>query len=553
MTDLSKSKHHSPFEAIIYAFAREAAEPFEMKTLLAHVKPLLHFHPKNLEKLIRRVLDQDQWVFYNKDTKLFVPRTQIFQGRSFLIKLTPLEIEMKCLIPGHRFLPFAPTGNEQGPPALFPADSKRPLRLKEKLFHMHQLGVFYSMRGIHQLISDTIPVDDLPPHGALAIGADIEKERVMLPVYNLSYFLKRHKLTPEGGLKVTCVSYSDQVFTFEPVDHIGTIEDEFLVRRWSEELEKTLMRINQNYGPRFNVEAQLALAFFLNPRLLERTPPIHVGGALVYFKDLGLQELNSMPIIWNVASDVEHIFLDHAEATRHKPLGALESIPDILSDLGIQVNLELINAYILDGLFSGQKSYKAVYNHIDEVHGGFHFYDKEQEKVFRSQLKAHFNHMAANYDASKDKKLGNLRHRALGLFNKFWTVTRMGAEEQDLDPGEIFPLSAMGMLMGELTGLMNTAHDDEAFDPAALQFLNENLTQLEMMFDAMVDDYLGKDQEAPEAHPLPETRQPLQPIKPHALPPKAEQEAPEPEPAPQPKPTKNPRFKVYEGQGGDES
>lgn len=539
-----QSKDQTPFEKAIYTFAQETEAPFSLNQLLSHLKHSLRYMPDQLPALVQRALEKDPSVFFDSDQSHYVPRDYVFDGKSFLIKLTPLEIERGCLILGHRLLPFAPADGHLGQPSLRPLDRKRPLKTVEQEFAMKELGIFYSMCGIHKLIADTTPLEDLSTKETLMADSDAGSDRVALTVFDLRAFFKRYPPSKDCGLKVTLHSYNEQTYSFEMVHQIGSKQDEFLIRRWTEEFEKSITRLNSELGPRYPVEVQLGMALFRNPHLLERTPPIHIGGALALFKDLALQNLNNMPIFWSRQSDVEHIFLDLADAQSPEPLGALESIPDILQDLGIQVSMELVNAYVLNGLYEGQKSYEPIFDHMCEVHGKFEFYNAEQETVFLQQLKEVFDNLAANYKRENDQNLGMLRQRALGLFDHFWTISRLEIPDETLEQADIFPLSTMGMLMGELTGLMNLEHNDSEFDPNVLMFLDQNLSQLEQMFYTMVDDYIGATNNASDAAPP----KPVAPTDQASGPP-----IPQPKPAAKPKtkPTQVSHFTVYEGEKGD--
>jgi hypothetical protein len=79
--------------------------PFDMNELLDHLK---FEGVSRRSKTSSRVIDilHESSLTLSRDDETFFPRQSYFRGASFMVSLTPVEIEQKILIPGHRFSPF---------------------------------------------------------------------------------------------------------------------------------------------------------------------------------------------------------------------------------------------------------------------------------------------------------------------------------------------------------------------------------------------------------------------------------------------------------------
>jgi len=93
----------------------------------------------------------------SRDDETFFPRQSYFQGASFMVSLTPVEIEQKILIPGHRFLPFY--SYELKPwECTLNRSGGLPLTTKRVMMPLKDILVYYTSVSYTHL---TLPTSDL--------------------------------------------------------------------------------------------------------------------------------------------------------------------------------------------------------------------------------------------------------------------------------------------------------------------------------------------------------------------------------------------------------
>lgn len=489
----------------------------------------LHIHEEFAGQVI---WDMD----YPDDEDLLQSRRSFFEGAQFLIKPSELELELGCIIPGHRFYPFCSQN-------LFPDEMKlnadgKAVRKKVIELSMRDSHIFHSMLGMedfNELICRDVDNFDK------VIDYDEEPNPILnFLSYNLKSWYKAHSFSNGDAVLMTVTDWEKGKCTLEYQPLSSFRERVGDISAWCQILEEQLSNALaipeeacfQRTFDQFEMAAFQA-KYKADYNLLAN-PPMHVGGFLAQSKRIYLAQCDRYALFWRkderepieffeegeggtfdesmLDSGMEEDFLkmlgpemskklidgdmDHDEIMQmvNSMGGPINNSDDstfdgIMEIMGFSLNDDEFEAYIRDEMFSGKQKLENVYLRCfdDRIQ---QYYPELEERLFKLSREI-WENVEKGYNRFADDFAGKIRHTILLILDKH--VAWMRDLEQfiktpaDLPQKKVIELAELTNLFSQTVIALNT---DEEVTTKDVKTYQKMLGKLEPVVLSMMDEII---------------------------------------------------------------
>lgn len=447
--------------------------PFDMNELLDHLK---FEGVTRRSKTSSRVIDilHESSLTLSRDDETFFPRQSYFRGASFMVSLTPVEIEQKILIPGHRFLPFFSYGLKPWECTLNRSGGL-PLTTKRVKMPLKDILVYYTLFDLTQL--PLVLLTDNEDNAEAFQKDNPLVEKVDITTYDLGQVDRELDLQNGDGLIMTVEDWGTGTFSFEKISRENREKDPAAVAAWIEKLEKGFNQAFDDLGLPASMDETIAYAFFYAGGDLLSNPLLHLGGFLEKSKAVGITGFGDSTYLWRKGEKIEDTAF--FEYRSRLPRGDDDSLEAILNDLGLALSEEEVEAYIRDELFHRHDDPARVANRIQK---GSHveFSNRKQEKAFFTFLSELWEEVEESYNYFADQRSGELRRRALQIFDSYLEWLR-GLDDRGLVPEELPSKAAIlvSQHAGKLSGLLDALNQTENISEQEYLEVLETLDRLQ--------------------------------------------------------------------------
>ncbi len=403
--------------------------PFDLKELLDNLK---FEEVTRRSKTSSRVIDilHESSLTLSRDDETFFPRQSYFKGASFIVYLTPFEIEQKILIPGHRFLPFYSYEMKPWECTLKSSGGHKVPTNRVKM-QLKDILIYYTLFDLAQL--PLVLLTDNEDNAEAFQKNNPLIEKVDITVYNFSGIDKELDLQNGDGLIMTVEDWSTGAFNFKKISRKNFEKDPAAVATWMEKLEKGFNQAFDDLGVPASMDETIAYAFFYAGRDFLSNPLMHLGGFLEKSNAVGIIGLGDSTCLWRKGEKIEDTaFL---KSRSRPPRGDDDSLEAILNDLGLAISEEEVEAYIRDELFHRHDDPARVANRILKGRD-IEFSNRKQEKAFFTFLFKLWEDVKDSYNYFADQRSGGLRRRALRIYDNYLEWLR-GLDDRGLVPEEL--------------------------------------------------------------------------------------------------------------------
>ena len=447
--------------------------PFDLNELLDHLK----FEGVTIRsKTSSRMIDilHESSLILSRDDETFFPRQSYFQGASFMVSLTPVEIEQKILIPGHRFLPFY--SYELKPwECTLNRSGGLPLTTKRVMMPLKDILVYYTLFDLVQL--PLVLLTDNEDNAEAFQKDNPLVEKVDITTYDLGQVDRELDLQNGDGLIMTVEDWRAGIFSFEKISRENREKDPAAVAAWIEKLEKGFDQTFDDLGLPASMDETIAYAFFYAGGDLLSNPLLHLGGFLEKSNAVRITGLGNSTYLWRKGEKIEDatFFKDRSRL----PRGDDDSLEAILNDLGFALSEEEVEAYVRDELFHRHDDPARVANRIQKG-SQVEFSNRKQEKAFFTFLFELWEEVEESYNYFADQRSGELRRRALQIFDSYLKWLR-GLDDGGLIPEELPGKAAIlvSQHAGKLSGLLSALNQTENISEQEYLKVVETLDRLQ--------------------------------------------------------------------------
>lgn len=432
----------------------------------------------------------DELLVHGNDSlePLFASRQGFFTGAHFMISVTPLEATHKCLIPGHRFLPFVS-------PALFPPtcelyDGERTFEVRKKTFQMRDVAIFLSLYGEVGTVQYLLTDDALDSDEMYNPSPDSE---VNLSVFDCKQFFEKNNIQAGDRLLVRVLDYALGDLIIEKIIDKNAPVDFININCQVKLLDEYLEEVFDQFGPiNMTIERQLEQAIFYAGDKFITKPAFHVGGYLQYSEKVTIKRSVHDHILWYRDEDPMDS-MDLEELAENTQFNELRSMVDHILNLhGIPLTEGEIVAYLMNYLYEGGKDSSEAVNCVLELLDE----DAEDEDFgFLEEVTNDlFEEVVEDYNPFKDGANGELRNRLLQVNTvllKFKQAAEgfSGEELAQLGHREVVAATQMRVAVHELLlELNNMEFSLPANEVAMIESRIEEMLRYVEVLGEMLDD-----------------------------------------------------------------
>ena len=452
--------------------------------------------PKQVEKII---LQRDLAFPDRGDT--FMPRPWFFRNAKVLIQPTEQELKDGILVPGHRFIPFyspdlSPPKLRLTLPNVDPHQFELPLGnpVRDQLprqtvtLPLNSIIIFYSLFGM-QYFAEFLSHEDESNLDAIGNSIGTTDILVRLSVFDLNSFYKAHNFVSGDFLLCTLDDYQEGRFSLSylPGSAVTQEKKQSFIRL----LDKGFSRCFDRFSGPADISEQIAYGYFFAGRTAVTDPGLHLGGYVAESELVEIKSIETGTILWKKGAE-PHFFKDFAPPERElvPPVGSLE---EIIEDIGLSFGVEIIEAYMRDGLYQEEDLEFTIKRLLYKTRSLFA--SEEQEEAFYALLEDYWTRLQDEYRNPAHDAYASLRSKFLSLHhaNLLW-LRKMDEKEvmpHELPEREMMELRELMSYIESLIVLLNNA--EQNVDPEISEETNDLDELIANIFDRMayIDDFLG--------------------------------------------------------------
>jgi hypothetical protein len=452
--------------------------------------------PKQVEKII---LQRD--LAFPDRGGAFMPRPWFFRDGKVLIQPAEREVQDGILVPGHRFIPFyAP---ELPPPKLsltlpnvdphqFELPLENPVRdqlpRKTVTLPFNSIIKFYSLFGM-QYFAQLLSFEDESNLEAIGHGTGATDTLVRLSVFDMRGFYEVHGFMQGDFLLCSLEDYREGRFSLSYLPGSAVTEEK--KQSFIRLLDRGFSRCFDRFAGPADISEQIAYGYFFAGRKAVTDPGVHLGGYVAESELVEIKSLDTGTILWKKGEE-PHFFKDYAPPERElvPPAGSLE---EIIEDTGLAFDIEIIEAYMREGLYKGEDLGFTVNRLLSNA--GPLFGSEEQEKAFYAFLEDYWVRLRDEYREPAGDGYAPLRSKLLSVHhaNLLWLrkMDEKGVMPHELPEREMMELREIMSYIESLIILMNNA--EQNVDPEILESSDDLDELIADIYDRMsyVYDFLG--------------------------------------------------------------
>jgi hypothetical protein len=327
-------------------YTSKASQAFTFTEVASFIHSRQQFKVVEFDLKLKELLLADPWIFVDVKTETCVPRRLFFKDARFLIFPTEEELQAGVLFPGHRFAPFCSHRH-------FPPESTILLaagtQIKRKQVHccLQDVLIYHSLFSMSQVVH-YFAVDNEDNIQVLA-HEQPEKQELTLTVFNLNGFYKEKNFQPGDALVLNVRDWDHGIYDLDVQTLAQRQARAQAAAGCFKQLEAGLLRVIKEFGIGLEVSEQVAYAYFFAERELLREPLVNIGQVVNTSKRVTLTSVGMERIIWRKGERPEES-LSFEAGSRLK--GDMDSLNDILADIGVAITQSEIEAYMRNECFS---------------------------------------------------------------------------------------------------------------------------------------------------------------------------------------------------------
>lgn len=354
------------------------------------------------------IIDGSSYVFPLARGK-YITRAAVFTNKYFSFVLTKEEIENKCFVPGHRCMPFVDPDIISC--SLIFKYKNEILSKRTKEFSKEFALEHFSLYGEEyeaQYIANDFGMRDFK----LSENDYEIPQNVSFCSVDLSEIMKDEELVPGDRIFLKVVNWDEGILEIEPEHRskdskLELTDDDIERNKWYKTLEKSLLELFKKIGPCGSIEEELAVAFFEHIDDLTQKSCGSIEEFLKKTKKVSVELFGVETRLWKKGENVPAVGSWNGDIDSNKkaiPENLIYSVPDFMLD-----------EYIKD--FAYQK--KNNLNDLLKIIFPKSFYIPDK---YREELLLHITNrndiILKSYNWFADKKIGEIRNRALALYTK---------------------------------------------------------------------------------------------------------------------------------------
>jgi hypothetical protein len=445
------SHNHSSFKLVLEEYTSKAYKVFSFAEIEKTIRSRHAFKVIDFKSKLKELLLTDPWIFVDEKNELCIPRRLFFGQARFLILPTVQEIQQGILFPGHRFYPFCSHLH-------FPPDSNiclpdgTQVKRRKVCVLMDDVLIYHSLFSMNHVVQYFV-VDHKKNIQTLSLE-DPEQQLLTLTVFNLNPFYKAHDFHLGDGLILTVLDWNKGSFSLEYLPKEKRDAQSKVSILWFKRLEESFERVFEQFGINLEISEQIAYAFYYAGADLLKNPCISLSQIINTSRKVELTSAGLERILWYKGEKPEESL--SFMLTSHLK-GDMDSLNDILLDIGVAVTQNEIEAYMRDEHFSRRNSLESALNRCFAHREHLSFYNEEQREEFFRYLSELWEKISRTYNYFQDQLTGKYRSRALNIYSYCtqWirTIDEKGIDINFMPKEEMLSLF---QVMGKLSELFET-------------------------------------------------------------------------------------------------
>ncbi len=474
-------------------------KPFTTDDVLPDILDRMAAPPSDAWTAVDDALLESEWIFYDEETDMFIPRQLFFKGAQFLITPQSEEIEANILIPGHRFVPFLARDVFPGTCQLL-IDENAPIPCRVLQKPIQDILIYLSFYGRHGAIQ-YLTTDQESNNDVLDGDLDNNPE-FAITIFDMADIYARHAFKKGDAFLCTVKDWARGIYDMQYVPgDPNTIE--FRMQEWIEAMDSAIYEAWEAGDYFDDIYAELSEALFMGPESLCKNPPLHFGGFLARSEKVSINQTPLGVLLVHADYAAESLFDRASNAAPDATTGRCESIDAILNDLGLSTTQDEIEAYMRDAYARGERTLDAPTSRAFAGRESFPFYDENQLLRFGQLIDDLWDEVCGSFNSKRDKRIAPYRARILDMLDKH-TAWLRDCDRRDV-PASALPedatmaLASMTAMFSELLGLLNR---DEDTSQSEITQLEDTLNVTEQQFNL----FLAALEEATSAPSTPKLR-----------------------------------------------
>ncbi len=435
--------------------------------VLAGENKLNEDQEKQLENAVANILIDDPQVLYNHENKQYISRDTFFNGGSFLIVPTELEIEQGILVPGHRFGPFCCTD-------IFPSEVRmrddvgKLAEFKNIPMPVENASVFHVLLGAEQMFEFFV-ADNPENADILGGGGNAAGKNVILSVMAFEAFYKKYDFKHGDMIVVTIDDWTLGDFSYKYVS--GEERDADATAKWIDKLGEAAEEVIEEYSNYLEIPEQLARAFYIGGRALIDEPAATLNEFYLRSERIRVGYVSGMTVL-TIARDDEEDEENEGNMYRSGNVpgdvmiskGETSDFESMLKEIGSVLRPAEVEGFMLDQLYRDEPVFDVFFQ---RCFGGqkLNFADEAQEAVFLNSLEDIWEGRFAGYNKLVDENKGPVRSRLLEIVEERMDWLHY-LNDLDVDPGKLEDHDAFTNLVSasiHFTSLCQLLNSEEHF------------------------------------------------------------------------------------------
>lgn len=464
--------------SIIKTFLSERWEPFSRED----VAQFIESQGIDLTDAVRVTISEllrESHVFYSHDDVHFIHIGYFFESAEFCITPTANEIKQGLLVPGHRFVPFL---SKKHYPFLIRIsdDEGRRLRYRQVEWLVADAMPYISMFGIRNAFQYCISDSD---RNAQIASKDPFDQIILLTVFDMQAFYDRHHFQHGDSIIVKVLDWKTGEYT---IRYRSRAEEEAHAQElnlWSHQLEEELICVFEMQGAVTDVHDQLETAFFNANGKLTHQAGVSISSLIEHSERIQLTAMDGGYVILWYKDMQPEITFEYNDPTHTIRSGRIDSIDGILTDLGISLSEQEVEALIRDELFHGNGQYDHVVERIFCTRSENPFANMDQSVAFSRLLRTMWEQLQKKYNPYEDLVAGTLRGRMLLLKDRMRKLLRR-IDKLSSKPNDIEPATMMQYadFMTSVRTLIEDLNDSQEMTIEDAEEMDRLIFQLEYQF-----------------------------------------------------------------------
>ncbi|MFA6714347.1 MAG: hypothetical protein WC082_02605 [Victivallales bacterium] len=437
--------------AVNAAMTEAAGGGFTVADVLAR----LDIKPENLkaeELRIERELDADERLFRNADKDIYYIRDKFFAGREFVITPGEIEIENNILFPGHRFCVFCE--NEIFPSEVTLIDENGgKIKTRQFTHEVTELIPYHIFLGSEQIFDYFIAES---PENAALLKEKTSKRDVILNVFDLKEFFKKHNFTIGDALLVKIKDWEKGIFSFSYLS--GSDRRNSKIKEWIDNFGYAVEMVIDRFEDYFEIPDQLRWAFFTAPELFAGKNSASLDE---FYTGSDRIEINFESAAHTVlarkisAPDEDFEIPDNIGISK----GKINSLEELLADVNSPLKAVEIDSYILSSCYQGNPDFDSFFRRCFGMNK-LSFADDAQEVIFLNYLEDRWETIFARYNRHHDKPKAELREQILDIIDErlelFENLRSMNIAPEQLPEKNIRKMAEVSVYFTELLEVLNS-------------------------------------------------------------------------------------------------